>query len=399
MKERFAQLDALRGLAALTVLFSHIVLFLVPSSMGGVLYGALTKTYSPFQIFVNGHSAVILFFVLSGFVLSLPWLDGGKQQPYFGYLTKRFFRIYVPYLFSFFVALACLELAPKPEFNSMLSDYFKERWTHHLSPGVILEHVVGIVNVHTEELNSAYWSLVHEMRISIFFPFIVLLLRNVRWYYTVSIGLLMFGISALNDIMGFQASNGFNTTYFHTFDYLSLFLYGMLLAKHRIGIVNRFRALSGRAKFAVLAGALVCYNSSYAFIKALGELHVVLPFGQLLRDQIIAIGVVGFVVIALASRRVDKALLSPIPLFLGKISYSLYLYHMVIFITMIRFFVGYMPMPILLLLSFFVSVAVAYLAWTCIEKPMISLGRKLAGVFRKRTPDSLRGGNRPDIVA
>ncbi|WP_372632922.1 acyltransferase family protein [Cohnella sp.] len=398
MKERFAQLDALRGLASLSVLLSHVVLIVAPSWMGGVVYGILTRTYSPFQIFVNGHSAVILFFVLSGFVLSLPLLDGGRP-PYFGYILKRFFRIYVPYLFSFFVAMACLATAPKLEASPLLSDYFKQRWTHNLSPGVIFEHVLGIVNVHTEELNSAYWSLVHEMRISIFFPFVVLLLRNVRWYYTVVIGLLMFGVSAMNDAIGLQASNGVNTTYFHTFDYLSLFLYGMLLAKHRADIVGRFRALSGKAKYALLAISLVCYNSSYAFIKALGEMHLVLPFGQLLRDQIIAVGVVGFVVIALASRRIGRALLRPVPLFLGHISYSLYLYHMVIYFTMIRVLMDYLPLPILLLLAFVVSIAVAYLAWTFIEKPMIALGRHIANRLHKRTPEPLQSGNQPNIIA
>ncbi|WP_182299468.1 acyltransferase family protein [Cohnella cholangitidis] len=73
MKERFVQLDALRGLASLAVLFSHILLITGPSSMGYVVYALLTRTYSPFQIFVNGNGAVVLFFVLSGFVLSLPF--------------------------------------------------------------------------------------------------------------------------------------------------------------------------------------------------------------------------------------------------------------------------------------------------------------------------------------
>ena len=44
-----------------------------------------------------GPEAVILFFVLSGFVLSLPAVNG-RPQTYPTFITRRIFRIYVPYL-------------------------------------------------------------------------------------------------------------------------------------------------------------------------------------------------------------------------------------------------------------------------------------------------------------
>lgn len=67
MNERIKQLDSLRGLAALTVLLSHI--YLIP----GILLPALIQNIgilSP-RALVNGSAAVIFFFVLSDFVLSL----------------------------------------------------------------------------------------------------------------------------------------------------------------------------------------------------------------------------------------------------------------------------------------------------------------------------------------
>lgn len=385
MKERFVQLDALRGLASLAVLFSHIMLFLTPLSMNVVLHALLTKTYSPVQIFVNGNGAVILFFVLSGFVLSLPLLDG-KSQSYPGYLVKRFFRIYVPYILSFLIALVCLALVPKIGHpNPSLSDYFINKWTHGISSRVIIEHVLGIVNVHTEALNNAYWSLVHEMRISILFPFIVLLLRKIRWHYTVLISLTLFGVTVITDIVGFQTSTEMNTTYLHSFHYLSIFIYGMLLAKHRSAIVNGFQALKGRFKYSIFAISLVCYNSSYAVIKVLYKLGITVLFERILREQIIAIGVIGFVIIALSSRRIGNALQTPIPLFLGNISYSLYLYHIVVFMSLMRGLMEYISLPYLLLLSLVVSIVVAYIAWITIEKPTIAIGRRIAKRLQNRT--------------
>jgi peptidoglycan/LPS O-acetylase OafA/YrhL len=81
--QRFVELDALRGVAACTVVLHH-----------------LAQAYSfesPWYLrpLVAGHEAVILFFTLSGFVLSLPFWNRGSNGPYGQYLIRRFFRIYV----------------------------------------------------------------------------------------------------------------------------------------------------------------------------------------------------------------------------------------------------------------------------------------------------------------
>lgn len=58
-----------------------------------------------FSLFWNGHSAVILFFVLSGFVLSLPFFKGEYKFDYSRYLVKRICRIYIPYLIIIMLAI------------------------------------------------------------------------------------------------------------------------------------------------------------------------------------------------------------------------------------------------------------------------------------------------------
>ncbi|WP_182299469.1 acyltransferase family protein [Cohnella cholangitidis] len=299
---------------------------------------------------------------------------------------KRFFRIYVPYILSFFVALMLLSLSPKLGGPlPYLSDFYNQRWTHGISMDIIVEHVLGIVNVHTMELNDAYWSLVHEMRISIFFPFVVLLLRKVRWQYTGLIGIALFTLAVLNEVFGFQKSNGLNTTYLHSMHYLSFFIYGMFLAKHRSEIVKGFQALKRRYKYGILVFSLICYNSSYAVVKLLAKLGIDVTFERIFREQIIAIGVIGFVIIALSSKKIGSALRSPIPIFLGNISYSLYLYHMVIYLALMHAFLGVIPLPYLLILAFVVSMAVAYVGWLVIEKPTMAIGKRIADRIQKRT--------------
>ncbi len=85
---RYLERDSLRGLAAGSVVIWHFLMFWVTSSRWHRI------VYSPTVFFYTGSAAVLIFFVLSGFVLSLPFL--ARPQPYPAYLAKRICRIYVP---------------------------------------------------------------------------------------------------------------------------------------------------------------------------------------------------------------------------------------------------------------------------------------------------------------
>ncbi len=95
--ERWSSLDAVRGLAALTVVAHHG--FAALPEFWAVYTGAPTSrlatimAFSPLHLLWEGHQAVLVFFVLSGFVLSLPYWQG--NPPGYGtFLIRRFCRIY-----------------------------------------------------------------------------------------------------------------------------------------------------------------------------------------------------------------------------------------------------------------------------------------------------------------
>jgi len=69
VNDRFEQLDSLRGLAALSVVVNHF-LNILPGIFDNPNDFWFLK-YTPLHLFWAGHEAVIFFFVLSGFVLSL----------------------------------------------------------------------------------------------------------------------------------------------------------------------------------------------------------------------------------------------------------------------------------------------------------------------------------------
>ncbi len=103
---RNAELDGLRGFAAVCVVFYHSILGLDYSLFGRVFHGDWSRL-SGYDLsakvvltICNGQAAVILFFVISGTVLSRGLMkeQGPPLMVSLKFLIRRFFRIY-PALF------------------------------------------------------------------------------------------------------------------------------------------------------------------------------------------------------------------------------------------------------------------------------------------------------------
>lgn len=94
----FPQIDAIRVLAMLAIFTQHLWLTVIPNPET-----MLQKIFKP--VFTNGSDGVILFNIISGFLLAMPHL-GREQRPFEGYpsfLRKRFFRIIPPYYLALFI--------------------------------------------------------------------------------------------------------------------------------------------------------------------------------------------------------------------------------------------------------------------------------------------------------
>ena len=87
---RSIALDALRGLAALSVVVFHVWVYARP------VPGSTLATV-PDKFLNEGRLGLILFFVLSGYLLYLPWaraaLDGGRAPGLGRYTLRRAARI------------------------------------------------------------------------------------------------------------------------------------------------------------------------------------------------------------------------------------------------------------------------------------------------------------------
>ena len=170
---RYRQLDALRGIAAIVVVIGHMATFVN-------VYGNTGLFRTPLSPYITGQAAVILFFVLSGFVLAVPFLTGSNQS-YFPYVARRMCRLYLPAAVAVLTSIALLSLL------HMLVAVFPSggepsTWNEPLSFRLLMSDLLMIgFPFGGVRLNPPTWSLIVEIRASLLFPFLMLLGLRLRW--------------------------------------------------------------------------------------------------------------------------------------------------------------------------------------------------------------------------
>ena len=184
---RYRQLDSLRGLGALSVFVAHFISL----KMASPLLNTLHQT--PLGILCNGTAALMLFFVLSGFVLSLPFVGNQRPLKLSEFYIKRVFRIYPAYIFAIILAVLLKQfvfdkhgLAP---YSNWLNNFWNWTWDKD-SPKEIIKTLLLIgPDFKINYIDPPIWSMVIEMKMSIILPFFILIVA--RGSKTLNIGFLL----------------------------------------------------------------------------------------------------------------------------------------------------------------------------------------------------------------
>ena len=192
MNKRFNELDSLRGFAAVSVMVLHYLQFLGLDSSNNVIIYLLNQT--PLHIFSAGNEAVTFFFVLSGFVLSLPFFIG--NQPYNQFIIKRVCRIYIPFWCALVVAIFLRTIFAKGSVPS-LGWAMNTAWVSKISIIEIIKHFTLLADFNVALFNGPFWSLVHEIRISLIFPVIMIFIIKFNWKINALIAVSLSIISYL----------------------------------------------------------------------------------------------------------------------------------------------------------------------------------------------------------
>jgi peptidoglycan/LPS O-acetylase OafA/YrhL len=352
--QRYAELDALRGLAALSVVIFHTAGLTAqsPATAEGWML------HTPVSFLWAGHEAVILFFILSGFVLSLPWIRD-EDPPYGQFVVRRICRIWVPFAVALIIALA-IRAVNNHGYPSA-----------HLSAMQVLNFFGLVGYFDSKEFNGACWSLVHEMRISLIFPFVLAFIRCRQWRPVLAGAFL---VSLVTGALRRITHPILDEDIWNTAHFLAFFIVGYLLARN-------LPALRLRSPLWLPIG-ICLYTYEWWFFPGLKTIH--LPH---INDWVITAGGAIIIVQALSGGGFSRILRLPLPAWLGRVSYSLYLYHTLVASALIAAF-GWSTR--IAIASGLASLAVAQIGRRWVELPAIGLGKRWApSSYRAPMPAAL----------
>jgi len=352
--QRIASLDSIRGLAALGVVLTHCT--------GVYSDPPAWVTHLPLSLVLwSGHGFVLVFFALSGFVLFIPFKRGNVA--YAPYLVKRVARLYPPFVVAVLLSAALYTLVDHRPIAGLNEWFNRTSWEHAPTAKIIIGHLMMTDRRDLQDLDNVMWSLVHEMRISVVFPVIAwCVLRD--WRSATAVALIVSIVGAYMTqhhplfVMGMAP--------FDTLQYVFLFAAGAGLCLYSDALRVRVNRWPRWLALIALAAALALLATPF-------DVAVVnITLGSFAALSIVAIA---------ASGVFDRALLRSIPVWLGRVSYSLYLIHLVVLLVLVHLFIRRMPLMAILCCTVVLSLLIAELMYRWVEKPSISAGKAFSGAF------------------
>ena len=350
---RLEYIDTLRGLAALYVLLYHTAL--VPNP-------ALPVPASVGWIVLNGGTGVTLFFVVSAFTLCLSsHAHAGEPDALFRYAVRRVFRI-VP-LFYVWVALSWVrDAATFGVFRGATPVLLNLTFLYNFVPG--------------EETSFVWagWTLGVEMLFYAMFPWIFLGVTTVG--RAVAFLSATIGVAALHQRIGatLPIAEALRASYLHfsVFHMLPVFACGVLAWR----VHERF--IAGRRRSPLLSIVLVAVGLGGYVLLLNGRLSTRL-------DSLYWQAVVYSALLLGLSIVPWRLFVNPATVYLGTISYSLYLNHPTIIILLRPIYRWFYAQPIPLMAQFAASavvtltvvVIVSTITYRWIEQPCIRFGSRL----------------------
>lgn len=348
---RFEELDGLRGIASLTVFFSHVFYMqkidVVPTAISASIFRSLW----------DGTAAVFLFFILSGFVLALPSL-GASRRPIelFPYIVRRIFRIYPAYIFALFLSMVLMRFVFVQTGLGGLSEWIRSFWANDVSGFEIVRHFT-MIGSDTTKIDPPVWTLKVELIISMVFPLIVYVLQGGN-------SKAICGAIVVTFMAIFATKPS-------AFFYFALFICGGVLAKYHVPIIMSIRRIGGVAGGLLLVVALCLYSSRFT-LRMVGE-------NELVWHILVSSGAALFIILAISYGPFTGLLRTKPVQFLGHISYSFYLLHFPVLLAVSS--VTFPKTGSLLLcgaVSLFVSMILSIFAAKFVERPFQTIGKKVS---------------------
>lgn len=370
-------LEGLRGVAVLWVVMFHYLV--VRDAKFADPWIELIKAAKPIHTIVgNGYLGVDLFFLITGFLLMLPWwrrsLQGGPAPSARDFYRRRALRI-VP---AYYVQLAILFVVVLP---LLLGPAYWRRDIEYVAYNVAAHltflHYTTPISSASMSVNGALWTLTLEFQYYLLLPLLAPLIVRAPWRSTlalVAVAAAWRWLAAhdLERLVALESALGFGRIPEETIRHL--------LTTQLPGYFAHFAAgiLAGRAWFAwheraAQRAETVAWLTLAALSLAL--LYWLYAGGNALLGEcgwLISVAAMAVAMLALVSRGLPLArpLLANAPLaFTGRVSYSMYLYHLPLLLLWNR----YVPSGNWASLPAYLAAltAVAWLSYRFIERRFI----------------------------
>jgi peptidoglycan/LPS O-acetylase OafA/YrhL len=339
MHRRIPQLDAVRGLAILVVMFHNI-----------------SPKYPLFhsdQLFRDGWMGVDLFFVLSGLLITGILLDTKQSAGYFkNFYVRRCLRIWPLYYSLLFFMFVVVRFLNPSEYHAVVQTS-SPWWAFPL----FLQNFLLAISTNAAGPLGVTWSLAIEEQFYLVWPLVV------RFCSITQLRQLAIAEICLSPMLRYYLWLHHVDLYTNIFCRLDGLMAGALLAL----LVRSDNFVP--SKLLQRAWILLLIAAPLAFLtEAYHARWIVFSFT--------ALASAAFVYVAMFSERkwLQRIMTNQFLVYTGTISYGLYLLHKIPFGMVQVLHLDrrpYLPLPIILVASY----ALAALSWNLLEKPFLSLKR------------------------
>lgn len=349
-------LTGLRGVAAAAVLGFHAWQF-----AGGPQLSVPLLDYPLHALAGTGWLGVDLFFVLSGFLLAQPFLasNAGRRAwpPLRNYFLRRARRV-LPALWVQILILYLLGL--------LVSGMRRFDLATAAGHGLFLAPLWPDLPV----INPVYWSLPVEWWFYFALPAVCWILGRSRWWLVLAlvlVAVVSFRLACwhwLHDQrtgpLSYPAIIGLGARW-------DQFVIGILAA-----LAHQRSAAAGRVRALAFWGGIAALVAFVPWLFPRGDIYVRVDYPYLLAHQTLVATLLALVVFGAAGRTpVASRLLGNAALaWVGKISYSLYLWHYPVLEALQRAgLYGALGATLATVLALGTSLGVAWLSWRIVESP------------------------------